>query len=1055
MTISERSDRLTVHGRFAEQARLTQERIAVVCGNRHYTYQELDRSANRIAYLLTAAGIGRDQTVGLLTDRSVDMIPAMLGIMKAGAAYLPMDPRAPAKRIRFMLSDSGSSVVLALTKYSDLLKGYTGKVIAIDELSGDEDFQPAAVAASQPEDLCYIIYTSGTTGKPKGVMVEHRNVINLMNGLQSLIYQEYAAIAPLKIALVAPYYFDASVQQIFATLLFGHTLYIVPEETRVSGKELLRYYEYHGIEISDGTPAHLKMMTYAMNGFQGEPFGVRHLIIGGEELTWSAVADFCRLFSDRPPRITNIYGPTECCVDSLAYSIDADDIPDSGSVPIGRPLDGQAAYVLNPNLEFAADGETGELYISGGGVGRGYLGLPELTSQSFLQDPFVRGALMYRTGDLAKRLPEGNLAFHGRIDHQVKIRGFRIEPGEIRSRILLQSYVKDAEVVSFQNDHEETELCAYFVADRPLDVSDIKAGLAGALPDYMVPAAFVQMDSMPLTPNGKLDRKALPKPVKPSKTASVPTEFLSLTERRLLSILQDVLGSQELGIDDSFFEWGGHSLKANLLVSRIESVFGVEVALLDVFNYPSLRELAACVERAEASSSPPLVPAEERDHYPLSAAQRWMYILARIDGGRTTWNMPGAFRIEGPLDKGRFQNAAQLIVERHDIFRTRFEWMNDGPVQRVDRNAGIRLPVHHSTEAGLEPLISSLVRPFELARPPLIRLEWIELSETSRVLFFDAHHLVFDGGSIGPFLRELADAYMGKDLPPPALQYKDFAVWERLRLNGDRLAKLEQYWTHVFEGDLPRLNLPTDYDRPARLSGRGGVVSLLLDEALTERIRQLSTEAGVSVYMVLLSSFYVLLSKYTGQADIVVGTLSAGRSAAALEKIPGMFVQTLALRNYPDGNKTFLSLVNEVKERTLQAFAHEDYPLDLFEAKVASVKTGKRRPLFDVMFNYLNFDDQELSIPGLSISSYPIDAGLSRYDLVVESKPVNKELHFQWSYSTDLFKPETVRSMTEHYLALLAQLTANADAALKHISWHVDVDLESGQDLPDSIDFDF
>lgn len=1054
------TDRLTVHGRFREQARLTPDRTAVFAGGVRYTYEELDRRSDRIALRLIREGIGRGQTAALLADRTADLIAAILGVLKAGAAYLPLDPGAPAERIRYMLADSGAPTVLLHARYADLLAatGYSGRAHALEDLP-DAGEPPATegeeAADSRPDDLIYTIYTSGTTGRPKGVLLEHRNVLNLMRGLRGAVYDRYSGAGTLNVALVAPYYFDASVQQIFAALLHGHALYIVPEEIRADGRGLLRFFREHGIDIADGTPAHLKMLTYAMEGGERPAAGIRHLIIGGEELTWAAVAAFRRCWPGEPPAVTNIYGPTECCVDSLAYTVERTDAPGEGSVPIGRPLEGQAAYVLGPDLRPAAEGETGELYLSGAGVGRGYAGLPERTRQSFLDDPFFPGRTMYRTGDLARRLPDGNLLFLGRVDHQVKIRGYRIELGEIRSRLLIHPSIREAEVVPFLEADGTAELGGYYVADGPADEAEVRAYLAEALPGYMIPACLMRLERMPLTSNGKLDRGALPRPGRTRQDGSGRAEPRNDAEEKLLTIWREALGSPDLGIDDSFFEWGGHSLAANRLAARIGAEFGVELPLSEVFRRPTVRELAAFVEGAAAPASPPLVPAGERDEYPASAAQRWMYVLSRLDRNGTTWNMPGAFRIDGPLDAERFREAARMAVERHDIFRTRFEWRDDGPVQVVERNAAFEMPVSQANgEEDVERLLRDRVRPFDIGRAPLIRLELIELSETSRLLFVDAHHLVFDGASIGPFLRELADAYAGKPLPPPALHYRDFAVWERSRLTEERLGTLDRFWTKELEGDIPSLDLPTDYPRPPRLSGKGGTVACRIDGAAAERVRKLAAEAGASPFMLLLAAFNALLHRYTGRTDIVAGTLSAGRSSAAVERMPGMFVQTLSLRSRPVADKTFRVFLNEVKETVLRARAHEDYPADRFQSRVGAAKPGKRGPLFDVMFNYLNYEDQELSLPGLTVVPYPIELHSARFDLVVEARETKASFELRWTYSADLFREESVRRMSEHYRELAERFAANPDAALGAAAAEAD---EGGTDAEwrQSIDFIF
>lgn len=1060
-TVNDAGSGSSLHDGFAQCALRWPDAAAVVSDGRKLSYKELNDRANVLAALLRQEGAGPGGIAAIIMDRTPEMIVAIMGVLKSGAAYLPIDPALPQERIAFMLANSEARCVVTRRELAHAAaeSGFAGTMIYADEMNPSAAASVEVGYPNSSDDLCYIIYTSGTTGRPKGVMIEHRNVLNLMAGLHDIVYRHYPAV-PLKIALVAPYYFDASVQQIFAALLYGHCLYIVPEDARIDGRKLLAFYDRHAIDISDGTPAHLSMLTYAMEA-AGRPTGVKHFIIGGEELTGRTVESFYSRFGEHKPALTNIYGPTECCVDSLAYRVAP---PEHGggsaaAVPIGRPLINQTVYILDEDgTEVEGEGP-GELFISGAGVGRGYLGLPELTDRHFVPNPFEPGRIMYRTGDSVKRLADGNIVFIGRTDDQVKVRGFRIELGEIKACLLQHPGVAEAAVVSRRDAGGESYLCAYIVAgpDRETNAEAevLRAFAAERLPGYMLPAHFVLLAQLPLTRNGKLDRSALPEPPLAGEMRDgEPEPPASGAEEKLLPLWREVLGVSSIGVLDDFFERGGHSLKANMLIAGISRQFGVEVSLLDIFDNPTVRKLAACIEGANKEAAATIESAGTRDHYPLSYAQKWMYILAARDTGGVSWNMPGMIRIEGRLDASRFCDAVGQFVQRHDIMRASFKWTAGEPVQVIDREARLHIAVVEAEEGQMESIIGRFVRPFDTGTAPLLRAELVKLSADLHVLLFDAHHLIFDGASIGIFMHETAHLYSGAELPAPKLQYQDFAVWQERTFTDERLAELEEYWQHEFSGELPLLELPTDRPRSGPLSGRGRTIYFTIEGETAGKANRLSVETGSSLYMILLTGLNILLYKYTGQEDIIIGSLSAGRGAAQWADIPGMFVQTLPMRNYPQGDKPAGVFLREVKERSLRAVAHEEYPADRLEQLLAPKKRDRSRPLYDVMLTFLNFEDQEMRIPGLSISASGIELALSRYDFVIEAKQSAAGIVLQVSYSTDLFDKETIERMLGDYSAIIAQLADNREASLREIAWS-QVQWESGQELADEIDFAF
>ncbi|WP_235332399.1 non-ribosomal peptide synthetase, partial [Paenibacillus terrae] len=549
----------TIIDLFEEQVARTPEAVAVVCGDERLTYRELNERANRLAWTLREKGVGRESIVAIMAERSLEIIVGLWGTLKAGGAYLPIDPGHPEKRIRFMLENSGTKWLLACECPAWAMDGPWETVLLDESILNATEAETMLSPINEPNDLMYVIYTSGTTGQPKGVMIEHRNVLNLVNSLDIHIYKKYPN--PLRISIVSPFIFDASVQQIFAALLLGHALYIVPEDARLQGDLLLNYYSSNYIDISDGTPLHLAMMLEAADSEFGCKLQLKQFIIGGEVLPDKIVRRFMAKYTWEKPLISNVYGPTECCVDSTICHVTSNDLNQMTFIPIGSPMHNIQTYILDKQFHPVPIGVPGELCIAGIGLARGYLNRPELTAEKFVSNPFEPGERMYRTGDLARWLPDGNIEYLGRIDHQVKIRGYRIECGEVEARLLEHEAVREAVVVAKRDESGQGYLCAYYVSSETLSVTELRAHLAALLPEYMIPAYFVHLHQMPLTPNGKIDRNALPKPDRQVAEAGYEAPRSDI-ESRLADIWQGVLSVERIGIHDHFFALGGDSIKA-------------------------------------------------------------------------------------------------------------------------------------------------------------------------------------------------------------------------------------------------------------------------------------------------------------------------------------------------------------------------------------------------------------------------------------------------------------------------------------------------------------
>jgi len=878
---------------------------------------------------------------------------------------------------------------------------------------------------NSPGDLAYVIFTSGSTGRPKGVMIEQRSLVNLVSGLEKHIYSKYAG--PLRIALAAAYSFDASVKQIFVALLKGHTLHIVPEDVRLDGGELVEFFKGHQIDISDGTPAHIELLRGGTGGNESVPH-LKHFIIGGEELPKSLVESFYRSFGDSAPAITNVYGPTECCVDATYFDILPGDIGALDTIPIGKPMPNVRVYMLGPEGNLMPPGVPGELCISGIGVGRGYLGKPGLTSERFVHSGTAAGRY-YRTGDLARWLPGGNIEFLGRVDRQVKIRGYRIALEEIENRVREHKQVTDAAVIVRDGRDGDKTIRAYVVSTGGLDAAGLKKHLSAALPGYMVPPNIVFLDAIPLTVNGKVDKRALPEPEVAAGAAY--TAPASEIEKKLACLWSEVLllDADKISSDADFFEIGGHSLKAVILVSKIHKELGVKIPIVEIFESPTIKGLGRYVKESKKKTFVPVEPAEEKEYYPLSSPQKRLYIMQRMDTESAFYNIPYAAVLGGSVDGERLERTIKKLVKRHESLRTSFEMIDRRPVQRI--HGSVEFEIEYEDLSGEETIRwESLTRDFfgrafDMSKPPLLKVKLIKKRDDEHLLAFDMHHIISDAVSVDLFIKEFIAVYSGKTLSPLPLQYRDYSEWQNGEGRGETFKRREEYWLKRFSGEVPVLNLPTDHPRPTSRSFEGKTRLFELSVQQTHVLNELALAGGTTLYTVLLGVLNVLLAKLTGGEDIVVGTPTAGRGHADLEKIIGVFINTLPMRNFPEGNKTFRDFLEEVKEGTLEAFENQDYPFEDLVERVAIERDTGRNPLFDVGLGLQNMETSAVEIPGLKLTRHEYESGVSRFDLSLQGRDMGRHLMFHVEYCTGLFEERTIERFTRYFAGIVDIVTRN------------------------------
>ncbi|CAJ7037213.1 non-ribosomal peptide synthetase [Burkholderia pseudomallei] len=1055
-----RPSRLCLHELFERQAARAPDAIAVIQDERALTYAELNRCANRLAHYLRVRGVRGGDRVALYARRSPELLIGMLATLKAGGAYVPLDPGYPAERLTHMLLDSAPVVVLRDAAASDdvLVRLNAGTPI-LDLHADDERWsaQPSGnlkLCGSHEPDvgarrLAYVIYTSGSTGAPKGVMVEHASVVNQIGALTEYLELD-ASDRVLQFSNIA---FDASVEEIFATLSCGATLVLRTDRWLADAETFWALCGAQRISIVD-LPAQF-FGQLALSGRRAVPTGVRCVVIGGEAVGASAL-DAWFAEEGRRPRLFNTYGPTETTVSVTVHEVRGRH--DDANV-IGRPIANTRVYVLDAWLRPAPIGVAGELYIGGVQVARGYLNRPELTRERFIDDPFVTGGRLYRTGDLARWRTDGSLEYLGRNDFQVKIRGFRIELGEIEAQLAKVTGVREVVVLARDSaadtdqnadlnasataNSSEKRLVAYYTGDA--DVAALRAQAAQHLPSYMVPSAYVRLDAWPLTPNGKLDRRALPAPADDAYARAEYEAPQGAKEEALAAIWRELLHVERVSRHDNFFELGGHSLLAVQLVSRLRQALSVEVALSTVFDAPVLSALASRLDDNTAAVLPPIPLAPRDGRIALSLAQQRLWFLTQLEGVSEAYHMSGAVRLDGPLNREVLQRALNRIVMRHEALRTCFVREEGEPIQVIQPHADLTMSYHDLREAesirheagNREQRAKNLSQahasaPFDLSRDLPVRVLLLQLADEAHVVQVVMHHIASDGWSVGVFLQELSALYgsfiaeQGDPLAPLPLQYADYAAWQRRWLASGQLEKQGAFWQTNLSGAPTLLELPTDRPRPPKQSHAGASVEVKLGAALSERVKRLSQRHGVTPYMTLLSSWAAVLSRLSGQEEVVIGSPVAGRNRTEVEPLIGFFVNTLALRLDLSSEPTVGELLKRTKAQVLSAQAHQDLPFDQVVERVKPPRSTAHPPLFQVMFDWHNTPARALTMPGLTVSVARTETTTSQYDLVLSMQERNGDIVGHLNYATALFDEQTARRYARYWRRLLEGMTAGS-----------------------------
>ncbi|OTA15175.1 Amino acid adenylation [Xenorhabdus vietnamensis] len=1057
-----------IHQLFEQQTQSMPDAIALVYQDTQLSYAELNQRANQLAHSLIAFGIRPDDRVALCVGRSLDMIIGMLGILKAGAGYIPFDPEYPAERLAYQLSDSTPRLLLTQQHLQATLPVTEVPVWLLDDENHLNTVAQQPIHnpdASQlgllPHHLAYIIYTSGSTGLPKGVMLEHRNVVNFIHA-QHQISQPQSGDRILQFATMA---FDTSVSDIFPTLAAGATLVLRPAHIRAPDAEFIDFLNQQKITIMDVPTAFWHQWVQEMKadrtGFS--PY-LNTIIVGGEKAESRHLVDWQSLPETQFCRWINTYGPTETTVIVTSLTLNGGYSSNIiSNIPIGSLNANSHIYILDPLGHPVPIGVSGEIHIGGAGVARGYLNRPELTAERFVSDPFSKkpDARMYKSGDLGRWLPDGNIEYLGRNDFQVKIRGFRIELGEIEAQLAACEGVKDVVVIAREDTAGDKRLVAYLIPqpDVILTPSHLREQLSVHLMEHMIPSAFVILDAFPLTGSGKLDRKALPAP---DRTAIASREYEAPqgeTEQKLAEIWQSLLGLEQVGRHDNFFELGGHSLLTVQMASRLRQVFNTKLDLQDLFTRPILSDLAQSLDTARQSVQHSLhqsehhseqqpiqqpiqqviLPASRQQALPLSWAQQRLWFLAQLDSAaQTAYHISGGLRLKGQLNLNALQATLDRIVTRHEILRTTIKVV-DGVAQQViaDADRGFSLTIKdlsQLTETEKQAAIDKAAEfetnhPFDFALEPLIRGQLLKLTNDEYVLLLTQHHMISDGWSLNVLIYELATLYRafihGQNDPLPALtvQYADYALWQRQWLQGEVLEKQVNFWREALQGAPALLELPTDRPRPAVQSYRGDQVAFTLSPELSDGLKTLSQRHSSTLFMTLLAAWSVLLARISGQQDIVIGTPVANRQHSELEPLIGFFANTLALRVKLEDNPTVSSLLTQIKTHALEAYVHQDLPFEQLVEALQPPRSLSHSPIFQVMLALDNTPiQQSLELSDLVLDELPSTRRSTHFDLSLSMNDTDNGLAGELEYASDLFDRESIERLASYLQTLLTAM---------------------------------
>ena len=1029
---------------FERSADRSLDAVAVVAGDVHLTYQAIRERSHRLAQALSAMGIASEDRVGLAFGRSADFPVAALAVLQCGAAFVPIDVTYPSERVRTLLQLASAKLVLTSSAWLDAesLQNCGSRLAEIDEvLDTSGPFSKEMAKNIESNGLAYVIFTSGSTGQPKGVMIEHTACVNTLLDLNRRMNVDAADT----LLALSSFSFDLSIYDFFGIFAAGGKVVISTSEDAHRPEHWVSTINSHGVTIWNTAPGLMGLLlnSCAENGAKMPT--LRSAWLSGDWIPLgypekvAECAPNCSLLS--------MGGATEVSIWSIHHEVDEVE-EDWKSIPYGRSLANQWCVNVDIAGHLCPPQAIGELQISGRGVARGYLDRPALTAERFVPDPYGFGARTYRTGDLCRRHEDGVLELLGRLDGQLKIRGFRVEVGEVEATLAAHPQIRDALIAVDEDALGEKRLLAYYTGKdgRQLPISDIRASLAASLPEYMVPSIFIPIDAMPLTPNGKIDRGALPRPEEDAGNQRNYSAPEGDTERRIAEIWADLLKQERVGRDDNFFDLGGHSLLAMRAVARIRQSTGISLDLPTFFEAATIANIAQLAGSAPSQTKSPIERADRQGALPLSFAQEGMWFLDRFGSG-SAYNLVGALRITGGLDVAALNRSLTKLVERHESLRTRFSASKGEVHQQIDDPAPVELVVRNlSTKSAADAEMEAMAilraeaeRPFDLRQGPLFRSSLIRLGSRSHILINGMHHIISDGWSQSILTRELASLYEAftqgtpSPLPEPELQYADYAIWQRSWLSDEVMAGQLDYWRKRLKGAPPAIDLPVDRKRDSLVEFRGGAVPLCVPLETVAALQTLANRTGATMFMIFLAAFQVVLARWSGQWDVVVGTPTAGRTDERLLDLVGCFINTLALRGDLSGDPSFVEFLAQIRKTTLEAFDHQDVPFDKLVAELEPERAAGRQPVFQTMFVLQNAPESTLALGDLQLEAIDLQRDDAKFDLTLTLQETTNGFEGSIEYASDIFDPATVRRFAGHFVRALDEVARAPDTPLSQL----------------------
>jgi len=1011
---------------FEEQAQKTPEKTAIIFKDHNLSFREIDEKANQLARILIEKGVTSEKIVSLMFEKSADMIVAILAVQKSGGAYLPIDPDYPQDKVRFILEDSNTQILLTHNGLHKRYNIYLKNILVInvtDKQLEDESNEKFELDITSTQ-LAYVIYTSGSTGDPKGVLIEQKN----LSAYIMSFYNQFEISEEDVMLQQASYSFDAFVEEMYPILLKGGSLAIPANNILKDLTLLAEFIEQKKITMITCSPLLLNELNKINHGYS-----IHTYISGGDVLKREYINHLLE-----QGRVFNTYGPTETTVCATYYECKKQE---KANVPIGQPILNYKIYIVGKNNQVVPIGVVGEICIAGLGVGRGYLNQPKLTKEKFIKNPYNSEEVLYKTDDLGRWLADGNIEFRGRKDYQIKIRGYRIEAGEIESHLLEENNIEKAIVVAVEFK-EDKILCAYIETNGDINPEELKKDLTKKLkkqmPAYMIPTHFIILDHMPTTISGKIDRKRLPAIDLEVIGNYVPPR--NMTENKLVGIWREILEIKEeiIGIDVDFFELGGHSLKAMRLVSKIQQEFNVSIPLNEIFEKSTIRELSEYLSHRTKNKLINIKPVNDQEYYEVSDQQKWVYMLSFMNSNGTNDNSLGivhAFELEGEVQNNKLSQAFDELVQRHEGLRTTFVSNGQKVVQKIHRK--VNYQIEYFQEDKLNNLLGFVRKKINIHELPLFRVGIINMANNQNYVVIVIHHIIADGSSVKILENDFLAFYKDQTLQPLKIQYKDYAQWQQSK--EAQAIKLEQknYWVNEFKDGIPKLNLPTDFDRPSFFSTDSGTLSFEIENADVARLKEIALEEKTTLFSITLAAYYVLLRKITiGQDDIVIGTPTIGRRHSEIENMMGMFANILVLRNNVNKEKSFREFLQDVQQNLLKASENQEYPFANLVDQLIDVKDLSRNPIYDTIFS-LQLEEEVIFV----LKSLKNDDKISNYqdmqsevDLKLRGFTNGRKLIFFMSYCKRLFKEKSIQKYSDYYQQIIAAVSNDKNIKLKDIT---------------------